>query len=596
MVFQAWKITDHGLIGKFAKREPMLGTKLRDRYYIFKELGVGGFGQTFLAKDYDFPGKPWCVVKQLKPQVNEPWMLQTARRLFDQEASVLARIGSHPQIPQLMAHFEENNQFYLVQEFIDGNLLSKEFKEEKTWSQQDAIAFLQDILGVLKFIHDNHVIHRDLKPENIIRRYSDQKLVLIDFGSVKKVATFQEEEAEENTGFTVAIGTPSYMPLEQQGGKPSYNSDIYALGKIILKGLSGVSPKRLSEDPITRELLWRHLVNIDDDFAQVLTRMVRISPRDRYQNVTEILNDLNLSVSKISSDSPVITSKANNHYILNRIVHNLKQHPEITRIKKMLFCACKNRWENSSKVLIKYRTKSLLQELYQNKSDFSSVEKTINGVVSTLNKKDKYQSIANIILEEVKSLYETSNRIVFEDSQNSDGVPSQFTALESGDNSNYNASNNTTKVKPKTGVSSNNYQLTYSHQEETEFNVKSSNQPQNNSESNSYDSNQNNCSIFDLRYEVTRYTTPLRIKILLFSTLYYKIGFNEQDWSLMISHKLDSLLKQAIKMFPTLAELENRLYATAKNFEEKEGLTQAVGAIIQSIRPFYENGQPQLTT
>lgn len=596
MVCQKWKIADHGLIGKFVKREAMLGTKLRDRYYIFKELGVGGFGQTFLAKDYDFPGKPWCVVKQLKPQVNEAWMLQTARRLFDQEALVLAGIGSHPQIPQLMAHFEENNQFYLVQEFIDGNLLSKEFKDETTWSQQHAIAFLQDILGVLNFIHNNHVIHRDLKPENIIRRHSDQKLVLIDFGSVKKVATLQQEEPEENTGFTVAIGTPSYMPLEQQGGKPSYNSDIYALGKIILKGLSGVSPKRLSEDLMTGELLWRHLVDIDDDFSQVLTRMVRISPRDRYQNVTEILNDLNLSVSEFSSVSPVVTSEANNNYTLNSIVHNLKQHPEITRIKKMLFCACKHRWENSSKVLIKHRTKSLLQELYQKESDFSSVQKTINGVVSTLNKKDKYQSIANIILEQVKFLYESSNPIVLEDSQNSDGVPSQFTALKSGGHSTYNSSNKTTKIKPKTEVSSKDHQLNYSHQEETEVKAQSSPQPQNNGESDSYRSNQNHCSIFDLRYEVTRYTTPLRIKILLFSTLYYKIGFNEQDWSLMISHKLDSLLKQAIKMFPTLTELENRLYATAKNFEEKEGLTQTVGAIIQSIRPFYENGQPQLTT
>ncbi|MFP4134678.1 MAG: hypothetical protein ACLFTJ_11050, partial [Halothece sp.] len=156
-------------------------------------------------------------------------------------------------------------------------------------------------------------------------------------------------------------------------------------------------------------------------------------------------------------------------------------------------------------------------------------------------------------------------------------------------------SNNATKLKPKTELSSNNYQFSESHQEEIEVNRQFPNQSQNNNESNSSFSDQNDYNIFDLRYEVTRYTTPLRIKILLFSTLYYKIGFNEQDWSLMISHQLDSLLKQAIKMFPTLTELETRLYATAKNFEEKEGLTQAVGAIIQSIRPFYENGKPQLS-
>ena len=126
----------------------MLGRKLRDRYYIFKELGMGGFGQTFLAKDYDFPGQPWCVVKQLKPQVKEPWMLQTARRLFDLEASVLAHIGNHPQIPQLKAHFEEEEQFYLVQEFIEGDLLSKELNTGQVWSLEKAIIFLQDILEI----------------------------------------------------------------------------------------------------------------------------------------------------------------------------------------------------------------------------------------------------------------------------------------------------------------------------------------------------------------------------------------------------------------------------------------------------------------
>ena len=557
----------------------MLGTKLRDRYYICKELGVGGFGQTFLAKDCDFPGKPWCVVKQLKPQVNEPWMLQTARRLFQDEASVLAHIGSHPQIPQLMAHFEEDHQFYLVQEFIDGRLLSKEFKQEKVWTQQEAIAFLENVLGVLKFIHNHQVIHRDLKPENIIRRNSDRELVLIDFGSVKKVTTLQEEEEDEE--YTVVIGSPSYMAPEQQRGQPSYSSDIYALGKIVIQGLTGISAKRLAETPAG----WRDLVNIDETLAKVLTRMVQISCHARYQSVEAILEDLNLSGVQPSTASASVNRKLDNGYTLNDVVHHLKQHPEITRIKKMLFCACKHRWENSSQVLIKYRTKSLLQELYQREPDFSRFEQAINNVVSTLNKKDKYQNIANAILEQVKYVYDNSNAILGDDSQNSDGIPSQFTALKSGEYSQHDVSNNRTHLRSQSEVSANQYPLTSSNSEDRESNLSPANS-----------SKKNHCNLFDLRYEVTRYTTPLRIKILLFSTLYYKIGFNEQDWSMMISHQLDSLLKQTIKMFPTLTELETRLYATAKHFEEQEGLTQTVGAIIQAMRPFYEQGQPDLNS
>lgn len=577
----------------------MLGTKLRNRYHILKELGVGGFGQTFLAKDCDFPGEPWCVVKQLKPQVKEPWMLQTARRLFDLEASVLARIGNHPQIPQLKAHFEEDQQFYLVQEFVEGDLLSKELKSDQVWTQDTAIKFLKDTLGVLKFIHDNQVIHRDLKPENIIRRKIDQKLVLIDFGSVKKITTLHEEQGEDSE-FTVAIGTPAYMPVEQQGGKPAYNSDIYALGKIVIQGLSGIPPKRLADDPHTGELLWRHLVNVDDWFADILTGMVRWNGRDRYQNVDEIIDVLSYYCDEVPEQFAEKTVQSQpKRYTIDEVVHTLKQHSEITRIKKLLFCACKHRWENNPRVLVRYRTRYLVQEIYRREEDIRAFKSTLDAVVNTLNKKEKYQLVADLIVEQVQHLYESSGALISGDLENQDGTPSQFTAIKGAENyeNELSVAQNYTEVRgnsthqlakeltssvENTKISSSNSQGNLNHLEEEE-------------EESVIVSNNRHCNIFDLRYEVTRYTTPLRIKILLFSALYYKIGFNEQDWSLMMSHQLDSLLKQIIQKFSTIAELENRLYATAKNFEEKEGLTQTVGAVLQSIRPFYQNGQPKMT-
>jgi len=570
----------------------MLGTKLRNRYYIVKELGVGGFGQTFLAQDCDFPGQPWCVVKQLKPQVKEPWMLQTARRLFDLEASVLARIGNHPQIPQLKANFEENEQFYLVQEFIEGELLSKEFKEGQIWNQEEAIIFLRDILEILRFIHENKVIHRDLKPENIIRRKEDNQLVLIDFGSVKKITTLYDEE-REHSEFTVAIGTPAYMPVEQQGGKPSYNSDIYALGKIVIQGLSGVPPKRLKDDPQTGELLWRHLVKVDDAFAEILSKMVKWNARDRYQTVAEVIHDLTPYFKKIPAQSfPNPAKQQRQLSTIDQIVRRLKQNPEITRIKKLLFCAYKHRWENSPGILSKYRTKYLLQELYKRETNLEAFKKCLNEVVNTLNKKEKYQIVANSIIEEVKLLYQVNKPLV--DVEN-EVLSSKETIIIEEDPSQATPSTGYTHLK-KTGDSDSLIVSKQLNQEESYHFLPSATDSSDPKETEDLvpEEESNYCSLFDLRYEVTRYTTPLRIKILLFSMLYYKIDFNEQDWTLMMSHQLDSLLKQVIEMFPNLTELESRLYATARHFNEEEGLTQVVGAIIQSLRPFYEKGQPIL--
>lgn len=565
----------------------MLGTKLRNRYYIVRELGVGGFGQTFLAQDYDFPGQPWCVVKQLKPQVKEPWMLQTARRLFDLEASVLARIGNHPQIPQLKAHFEEDEQFYLVQEFIEGELLSKELKEGSIWSQEQALVFLQDTLDTLHFIHDNQVIHRDLKPENIIRRDSDQKLVLIDFGSVKKITTLHDQEVEDSE-ITVAIGTPAYMPVEQQGGKPTYNSDIYALGKIVIQGLTGISPKRLNEDAQTGEILWEHLVNLDDFFADVISQMVRWNARDRYQTVAEIINDLSpyLGTLPPPSSTPRSTPKRNPSQI-DKIVRNFKHNPEITRIKKLLFCAYKQRWENSPRILSKYRTKFLLQELRKREPSIEDFSQCLNNVVQTLNKKDKYQRVANSIINEVRLLYEISHPLE-EDSEVMSS--SQVTDIRGGESNQTGSSSGYTNIKAsdkaESQISSKKFQEADSENEQSAI-AKSSDKLNQEEEGKS-------CNLFDLRYEVTRYTTPLRIKILLFSMLYYKIDFNEQDWSLIMNYQLDTLLKQIVQTFSNLTELENRLYATARNFNSEEGLTQVVGAVVQALRPFYEKGQPKI--
>ncbi|MGB7441020.1 MAG: tetratricopeptide repeat protein [Coleofasciculaceae cyanobacterium] len=278
---------------------------LGGRYKIIKQLAAGGFGQTFLAEDMHLPGDPRCVVKQLKPQVSDDESLQTARRLFDTEARVLYQLGNHDQIPRLLAHFEENQEFYLAQELIEGEPLSEELEAGQCWPEQRVIALLQDILNVLSFVHQQGVIHRDIKPSNLMRRRQDDRVVLIDFGAVKQVSTQMVNPKTGKTNMTISIGTQGYMPKEQLGGNPRFSSDIYAVGMIGIQALTGVHPRRLTEDLQTGEINWQNLVTqVSPEIVDFLDHMVRYDFRARYQTGTEALEALHSLPKQLLSSAP----------------------------------------------------------------------------------------------------------------------------------------------------------------------------------------------------------------------------------------------------------------------------------------------------
>ncbi|WP_347239073.1 protein kinase [Sphaerospermopsis sp. FACHB-1094] len=103
----------------------------RYEYDNHKPLGKGGFGTTFLAKDTKRPGNPLCVVKQFTPPSTEPDTLKKLKEFFDQEAEILEKLGKYDQIPTLLAHFAENQEFFIVQEYIEGHDLSDELTSGK---------------------------------------------------------------------------------------------------------------------------------------------------------------------------------------------------------------------------------------------------------------------------------------------------------------------------------------------------------------------------------------------------------------------------------------------------------------------------------
>ena len=284
------------------QRQIEVSGKILDfRYKIIKVLGAGGFSETYVAEDTKRPGNPLCVVKQLKPATHKSQQLKIARRLFNAEAKTLEKLGNHSQIPQLLAYFEEEEEFYLVQEYIIGHPLSHEMISGKKVDEVSVIHIMRDLLRTLAFVHANEVIHRDIKPNNIIRRNSDGQLVLIDFGAVKEVSA-QQLENQEQTSFTIGIGTKGYAPNEQCFGNPQFSSDVYAVGMIAIKALTGIPPHKI-EKADNGELSWVNNVSINPNLAEIITKMVLNNHQERYQSASEALIDLEELVSFLDLDT-----------------------------------------------------------------------------------------------------------------------------------------------------------------------------------------------------------------------------------------------------------------------------------------------------
>ena len=262
--------------------------QIQERYRALNVIGQGGFGKTFLAQDEGKPSKPRCVIKQFI--YDDPATLREAQRLFEQEAVRLDDLGRHPQIPELLAHCEQEGRQYLVQEFIDGENLLQELHRAGRFSEAKIKELLLDLLPVLQFIHAGQVIHRDIKPENVIRRRSDGRLVIVDFGAAKMAS----QTALQKTGTT--IGSPEYTAPEQAKGKPVYASDIYALGVTCIYLLTQISPFDLFSDS-EFQWVWRQYLNgivVNDKLGRVLDKMLEQALVRRYQTVDDVLQDLDL--------------------------------------------------------------------------------------------------------------------------------------------------------------------------------------------------------------------------------------------------------------------------------------------------------------
>lgn len=282
---------------------------LAGRYFPIKLLGQGGFGTAFLAKDRYTPTLRSCVVKQFQPSGNlSPQALEIAQSLFEREAEVLEDLGArHRQIPDLYAFFplfvpnqkqgKDDQFFYLVQEYINGQTLEDKITRKGTCSEAEVQEIVNEMLKVLQFVHENGTIHRDIKPSNIMQ-HKNGLYYLLDFGAVKQVT----KSVGAAQGHSTGIYSVGYAPPEQMTGGQVYPAtDLYALGVTAIHLLTGKPPEDLY-DAYHNVWNWRASApGVSDRFAQFLDKFLQFSPKDRYASAEEALQVLDTFALAASS-------------------------------------------------------------------------------------------------------------------------------------------------------------------------------------------------------------------------------------------------------------------------------------------------------
>ena len=274
----------------------MKGKLIHDKYQILRILGKNEFSTTFLAKEKGNYNLQRYAIKKFRPILGNP-QANITKRLFQQEANILQRLNSHPQIPQLYESFMDGEDLYLVREWIEGITLEQKVKSQGVLSESETKNILDSILRVLKYIHGYGIVYRQLKPSSILLRQrnwrqplqkQDNLPIPIYFGGVKEL---EKTERLSLVGTAPALYR-EYIPPEQIRGKSSYASDVYSLGLTAIYLLTGKTPKEL-EIGMGGKVLWRQATNeFNTNLARVIDRAIYADPRDRFTSAETMLQAL----------------------------------------------------------------------------------------------------------------------------------------------------------------------------------------------------------------------------------------------------------------------------------------------------------------
>lgn len=234
---------------------------------------------------------------------------------------------------------------------------------------------------------------------------------------------------------------------------------------------------------------------------------------------------------------------------VDEVAKSLQLHENSRRIKKLIFSACKNTWENDQHILDKFELTQLIQELYTLCPTKEHLNSNLNQIVKTLNKPSEYSIVADIILKELEKIYI---------------IPEETTGIIY----NQNPKEETTGIiynQTQQTISSNTIEDLTNQQIRYEYNP------------------------FDLRQNIMKFTNPLRAKLVLFFALENKTYFQEEDWLKLREEQLDSFLERLWYFCPTFTELESKLNHAVTSLGNEDESYQAAGAIMQAMRGLYRD-------
>ena len=269
------------------------GDKINDRYEIIKLIGEGGMANVYLAYDTILERK--VAVKVLRGDLaNDDKFV----RRFQREALSASSLN-HPNIVEMYDVGEDNGNFYIVMEYIDGKTLKQLIKKRGHLTVSEAIDIMLQLTDGLATAHDSYIIHRDIKPQNIMI-LEDGLAKITDFGIAMAI------NAVDLTQTNSVMGSVHYLPPEQAAGKGStIKSDIYSLGILFYEMLSGTMPFRgetaveIALKHIKEEMPSIRKVNnkVPQSVENIILKCTAKNPKNRYNNVKELNDDLKSALS-----------------------------------------------------------------------------------------------------------------------------------------------------------------------------------------------------------------------------------------------------------------------------------------------------------
>lgn len=331
------------------------GQQLQDgKYTIEKELGEGGFGITYRARDNQ---GNFVVIKTLNDAIQKRADFAKFQQDFLNEAIKLAKC-SHPHIVQIYEVIHENDLWCMVMEYIDGEDLGSFVENQGVLSESEALRYIQQIGSALTLVHDNGLLHRDIKPQNIMLRSGKSEAILIDFGIARKFIS-------NKTITHTQMLDPYFAPIEQYDARAKRGAftDVYALAATLYYLLTGELPTIAPMRAIGTELEEAKKINsrISDRVNHAIIKGMEIKSENRPQSVENWLKLLGAEVvSKIysappnqSNSFPVIPSLKSDYYKLRDLLADGNwrgANIETSNLMLSLACPTKGRWLDSESI------------------------------------------------------------------------------------------------------------------------------------------------------------------------------------------------------------------------------------------------------